>query len=152
MKNSTKAVLFGACLLPAAVAFAANAGTIIKQRQANFSLMGKSMKAIGDELKSPNASMTTIRANAKTLNGAAKRVSGHFPKGSGPASGVKTDALPAIWTNNKAFKASAAKLVNATTALNNAAVKGDAAAVRSAMGDVGGTCKSCHDNFRKPRG
>jgi cytochrome c556 len=150
--NHAKKLLIAALLLPATVAFAANAGTIIKQRQANFSVMGKSMKAIGDELKSPNVSIATIRTNTKILHGAAKKVSGHFPKGTGPASGIKTDALPVIWTNNKAFKASAAKLVGATNTLNNAAAKGDMAGIKAAMGGVGGTCGSCHDSFRKPRG
>ena len=70
MKNSTKAVLFGACLLPAAVAFAANAGTIIKQRQANFSLMGKSMKAIAIIENTTYANVAFFLRNAKSALGA----------------------------------------------------------------------------------
>ena len=84
MKKSVKLIALGACILPAVAAVAANLSPVIKQRQANFSLMGKSMKAIGDELKSPNTSMATIRTNAKTLHGAAKKVSGPFPEGIRP--------------------------------------------------------------------
>ena len=36
----------------------------------------------------------------------------------------------------------------ATTELAKAAATGDAAAVKVAFGEVGKTCKACHDQFR----
>lgn len=138
-----------ALLLPATV-LAAGPGDIVKTREANFKIMGKAMKGIGDELKSPAPNLATIRANAKSLNDAAGNVGKLFPNGSGPES-VKTEALAAIWAKPADFNAANARLVGASKGLLAAAASGNIDQVKAAVGGVGGSCKGCHDNFRKPR-
>ncbi len=39
----------------------------------------------------------------------------------------------------------------AANQLASVAAEGDQAAIKKAFGDVGGSCKSCHDNFRAER-
>lgn len=140
-----------AILFPAMTALAAGQNPAFKQRHDNFELMGKAMKGVFDEFKKPAADIAVIRANAKLLAQAAPKVGKHFPKGTGPEAGVKTEALPAIWEKPVEFKASANRLVGATSGLQAAAKLGDIAQIKAAAGAVGASCKSCHDSFRKPR-
>ena len=92
------------------VAVAASPAKTIETREANFKVMGKAMKGMFDQFKTPAPDMAVIKASAAALSQAAPKVAGHFPKGSGPESGVKTHALPAIWEKPADFKAAVAKL------------------------------------------
>ena len=74
-------------VLPAISAFAANPNPAFKQRHQNFEAMGKAMKGIFDEFKKPAASLAKIKANSAVLAQSAKKVGGHFPKGTGPGAG-----------------------------------------------------------------
>lgn len=131
--------------LSALAAGAAAPAQTIQARVANFKTMGKSMKAIGDQLRTPAPDFGVIKANAKIISDASTKVGGYFPRGTGPESGVKTGALPAIWAKPADFKAAAARLVAATKQLNGAANLDQA---KAALPQVGGACKNCHDNFR----
>ncbi|MFC3173766.1 c-type cytochrome [Novosphingobium bradum] len=146
-----------ALLLPAAglalpaVVGAAAPNQVIKQRHHNFEAMGRAMKGTFDEFKRPAPSIAVIQAHANVLADAALKVKGHFPKGSGPESRVKTEALPAIWERPADFAAAADRLVGATRGLQTASATGDLAAIQKAAGAVGGSCKNCHDSFRKAK-
>lgn len=139
-------------VLPAMTAFAADKHPAFKLRHDNFEIMGKAMKGIFDQFKKPAANLATIRANAAILSQSAKKVGGHFPKGTGPGAGVKTEALPAIWEKPAEFKAATDRLVNTAAGLQAASASGDMAKIQAAAGAVGGSCKGCHDSFRKPKG
>jgi cytochrome c556 len=135
-------------LLLAGTAVAAGAADAIAARQANFKAIGKANKALRDELAKPAPDAAALKANADALVAAAGKVGGFFPRGSGPESGVQTKALPVIWEKsgdfNKVLKqfAANAKLVQA------AATKGDTAQLNVVLGQLGQTCKGCHDQFR----
>jgi cytochrome c556 len=129
-------------------AYAAAPADTIAARQANFKQMGKGMKAISEQLKAPAPASDAIKAGAAAIDQAAGKVAGYFPAGTGPASGVKTSALPAIWEKNDEFKADAAKLVKAAAALHAAADSGNIDQVKAQFMAVGGACKDCHQNFR----
>jgi len=60
-----------------------------------------------------------------------------------------TKAKPEIWTERDKFNAAATKMQDEMVKLNAAAKTGDAAALKSAAGDVGKACKGCHDTYRK---
>lgn len=141
-----------ALLLPAAVmAGAAATSPVYKLRHDNFEAMGRAMKGTFDEFKKATPSIPVIQANANALAAAAVKVKGQFPKGTGPQPGVKTEALPAIWERPADFAAAADRLVGATRGLQAAAATGDLAKIQPAAGAVGGSCKNCHDTFRKPK-
>lgn len=120
----------------------------IAARQANFKLIGKSFKGINDEARKPASDINAVRGHANALVQAAPKIAGHFPRGTGPETGVKTDALPAIWQNPADFKGWTAKLTDASNKLNAAAKSGNMAQVKAAIPGVGSTCKGCHDGFK----
>lgn len=146
--SATRFALISAAAFALAMPSIAAAPGAIKTRQDNFKAMGRSMKAISDELKKDTPAFATIRSEAAALERASKRVAGLFPRGSGPAAGVKTEALPSIWEKPAEFRAAAAKLTGATKALRAAAAGTDPAKVRGALGATGASCKGCHDQFR----
>jgi cytochrome c556 len=88
-------------------------------------------KAAETAMKSINASLATF----VTL----------FPKGS--ETGGDTAAKPEIWTSKSEFD-SIAKQLEAATAKAAAAAPGGLDGFKTAMGDVGKNCKSCHEKFR----
>jgi len=131
-----------------AAALAASPGETVRAREANFKQLGKGLKATMGQLKSANPNLAVIRAAAAQIVPAAQRVPSLFPKGTGPESGVKTEALPEIWTKPTEFRAAADKLATAATAFKAAADSGDLARIKSATATLGSTCKGCHDAFR----
>ena len=142
------ALAAGLCLAGGAVA-AVNAKAVIEAREANFKTMGKSMKAMNDALKSDSPDLAAIAGNAATIRGLAPKITTWFPKGTGPGAGVKTEARAEIWTDGAGFAAAARRLEPEAAKLETLARAGDLAGVRAQVRVVGGTCKGCHDNYRK---
>lgn len=60
-----------------------------------------------------------------------------------------TKAKPEIWTEMDKFNAGAKKMQDEMAKLNVAAKGGNLDAIKAAAGDVGKSCKGCHDDFRK---
>jgi len=58
-------------------------------------------------------------------------------------------AKPEIWTEQAKFQDYSDKLMADTAKLVVAAKAGNIDALKAAVGPVGGTCKACHDAFRK---
>ena len=132
----------------AAIAVAATPADFIATRQQNYKKIGGATKAIMDELRKSAPSADVFKANAAILDSLSPKIPGWFPKGTGPEAGVKTAALPAIWTDPAGFKNAAAGFVGATHALKAAAATGDAAKVRAAMGGLSKACRTCHESFK----
>ena len=126
---------------------APSASTVIAARQANFKKMGAAMKAIKDELAA-SADKAKMAGAARTLATVARAQLPMFPAGSATAPGVTSDALPAIWTQRGAFDASAKKLIAEADKLVAVTASGNAAAIGAQFKQVGGTCGSCHRQFR----
>ncbi len=139
--------LAAALVAGSAIASAASPAETIAARQANFKKMGGAMKALKDELGA-GADKAKLLAAARTLAATARLQGGLFPAGTGPSSGVKTDALPAIWTQKPTFDAAAGKLVAEADKLAGIAGSGNTAAVLAQFKVVGGTCAACHRQFR----
>jgi cytochrome c556 len=66
----------------------------------------------------------------------------------GTASG-DTKAKPEIWSEPEKFKAGATRMQDEVVKLNAAAKTGNLDQIKIAVGDVGKSCKACHDNYRK---
>lgn len=60
-----------------------------------------------------------------------------------------TRAKPEIWAEMDKFNAGAKKMQDNLAALNTAAKTGNADQIKAAFGEVGKTCKGCHDDYRK---
>ncbi len=123
----------------------------IKPRQDKLRDMGGALKAIDDELKKRTVDWDNVVVpNTQTIKDRSGYLLNWFPKGSGPESGVKTYALPAIWQKNddfvklgKAMQAEAAKFAQVAGTRNPDALRAESTA-------LGKACKACHDNYRSP--
>lgn len=143
------ALMVGLALAVAAGgALAKTVAEVIAERQAGYKQMGGAFKAIADETKKDAPDMALILKSATTVNTISKKIPHWFPKGSGPESGVKTKALPEIWTDWKTFAAADKNLQAQSAKLMTLAKAGDVAGVKGQFGATGGACKSCHDKFR----
>lgn len=129
------------------LAIAASPADTIAARQANFKKMGGAMKVIKDELAG-SANKAKMVGAARTIATSARAQLPMFPGGTGPASGVKTDALPVIWAQRATFDGHAKKLIAEADKLVAVAGSGNAAAVGVQFKAVGGTCSGCHKQFR----
>jgi len=126
------------------------AAGVIRDRQANYKQIGAAVRTINQQLKADAPSIDQIRQASALVADRSARVSGWFPAGTGPEAGVRTRALPVIWQNPQDFRAKAVNFVVAARALNDAAQRGDIAAVRSAFPTLGAACGACHDTYRAP--
>ena len=130
------------------VSLAGSPADTISARHDNFKVMGKAFKGILDQTKAPAPDIAAIQSSATALAGAASKVGGLFPKGSGPESGAKTHALPVIWEKPGDFDMAVTKLVNGSKAMQTAAASGNIDQIKAAIPGVGGSCKGCHEQFK----
>lgn len=61
------------------------------------------------------------------------------------------DAKPEVWSDAKGFKQAEDDFLSAMDKLKTASASGDFDAFRVAFGNVGKSCKSCHDSYRKEK-
>ena len=135
----------------AATATLANGMTVkeqIEARQAGLKKVGKAFKTISDNLKLDTPDIAAIQEAATSIPTATEGMADWFPEGTGPDSGIKTDALPAIWESKDDFLAKESAFQEAATKLVAATETGDIAAIEAAFKETGGTCKACHDKYR----
>jgi cytochrome c556 len=144
------AALAAAVTAAAAQNRAAPPAETIRMRQTNYKQMGAAMKGINEQVRSSSPQIEAIRAGSRTILGHAPNVLRWFPRGTGPESGVRTRALPEIWSDHAGFTRAGATLLVAARNLDAAARRGDIAAIRAAMPAVGRACSSCHDSYRAP--
>jgi cytochrome c556 len=142
-------VSFGLAVLEAAAGSAEVAQ--IKPRQDKLRDMGGAQKAINDEIKKGRIDWdNTVIPNAQTIKDRSGYPLNWFPKGSGPESGVKTYALPAIWQKYDDFVKLGKAAQGEAAKLNQVALSKDGNALKAQMEATGKACKACHDNYRSP--
>jgi cytochrome c556 len=135
-----------------ALAQGVSAADTVKARQQGLKALGAAFKVIRDELRGGTPDAEKVHAAAAEIAKAASAISGWFPQGSGPETGVKTDAKREIWSDAAGFASARDAFVQeagrATTQFAGASSQsawGEAAAA------LGQTCKECHDKYRVKR-
>lgn len=123
---------------------------LVQNRQAGYKQIGAAFRGIQEQVRASEPYLPTLRQHTAALARLAPQVSGWFPAGTGPEAGVRTRALPAIWTNGQDFRTASVNLVVAARQLDAAAQGTDLAAIRAAAQALGRTCGGCHDQFRGP--
>ncbi|MBG6206168.1 cytochrome c556 [Labrenzia sp. EL_126] len=122
----------------------------IATRQAIMSSVGAAAGLGGGMMKGEvTFSPVAGKAAIATMNAAAASFGDFFPEGSDQGD---TGALPAIWENADGFAAELAKFSAAAGKAMEASGKdgpADLDSFKAAMGPVFGTCKSCHETYRK---
>jgi len=135
-----------ATALPAAAQFA-KPEDAVKYRKAAFTVMAAHFGRVGAMVQGRVPfDAAAAQANLEVANTMAKLPFTAFGPGTDAGD---TRAKPNIWSDNAKFTAAANKMVEEMGKLNTAAKSGNLDQIKAAFGPVGGTCKACHDDFRK---
>lgn len=118
----------------------------VKERVKNMKILAQANKSLKEVAAGEQAfDAAKVQAAAATLNQAANQGWEHY---SVATIDTKSNALPAVWEQNDAFKQEIQKFQDASKALNAAAAQGTLDAVKAPIGQVGESCKSCHTAFK----
>lgn len=138
-------------LLTTGAAYAQDAGAAIKARQGQFRIMALNIGVLGGMAKGEidyDAELAQIAADnlvaVSTINQMV-----NWPEGSDNASVENTRALPVIWENLPDVVSKWEDFGTAATAMQAAAGTG-VEGIQGAIGQLGGSCKACHDDYRAP--
>ncbi|WP_415034175.1 c-type cytochrome [Azonexus sp.] len=121
----------------------------IKWRQSAYATMSWSMARIDANLQGKYDKEDVLKA-ATVLQAIANSGMGAlYVPGSDKGKGwVDTRVKPALFTDGPKVGKIAGDFNKAANELAKAAAAGDAGAVKTSFEAVGGTCKSCHDDYR----
>ena len=149
--NSAATANASAAATPAAPSAAPVTGeqakAVMHERHEGMEAIGKATKAAGRELQASTPDLAVVRKSAATIARLAPKTSVWFPVGTGPDVG-KTGAKSVIWQKPEDFAAKARDFQQAAKAFDAAAQSDDVNAVKAAFGDLGKSCKACHDTYR----
>jgi cytochrome c556 len=120
-----------------------------KARDRHYHELGDAFKAVRDQSKAATPDFAVLEKNATIVSEASVDQGKWFAKGTGPESG-KTRALAKVWTDPAQFEAAQKLFSDSAPALLAAAKAHDVAAINTAFGTVGKSCKNCHEAFRAP--
>ena len=144
-------VLLAAAVLAAFAAGAAQAQVpadrSIKYRQSALTIMSNHLGRIGAHAKGERQlTPAQLELSAQVVQDMAMVAYDGFLEGTEQSKGTK--AKPEIWKEWAKFKEIQVKLQGETPKLLAAAKANDLKAVQSALGGVGGACKTCHDAYQ----
>jgi cytochrome c556 len=120
---------------------------LVKQRQAAMTLQGKyfgPMAGMAQGKVPYNAD--TVAFNTAMLDALSRMPWDGFAEST---KGVKSAALPAVWSEPAKVKEAIDNFQKAVQALVAVSRGGNEAAQKAAIGAVGKTCGGCHQNFRE---
>jgi cytochrome c556 len=149
MKSLTKlAVAVGAVAIATAAIAQPKPEQFVKQRQSALALIGWYFGPMGAVAKgeAPFNKDDAVRRTTYLTQLSKMPWEGFVP---GTENIGNTKAKPEIWSQNAKFKDAAAKMEAEMVKLAAAANAGNEAEFKKQFGVVGGTCKACHDDFRK---
>ena len=123
----------------------------IKFRQSGYTFMACNMGKIKMQLDGAAPDMKQIEAAANLIAATANSGMGAlFGPGTEKGKGWEpTHAKPELFKQKEEVGKLAGNFRQAADNLQMAAASGDKAAVKTAFGKLGETCKACHDKFRE---
>lgn len=149
MKKTTAAVLF-AVLASAASAQTYSAEDAIKWRQSAYQILSWNMARLDQNLNAAQFNQDDAIKAANTIAAIANSGMGQlYFAGSDKSDKIKTNVRPEMFTDAKGAAKAAMNFAEQANALQQVAQSGDVAAIKTQVGKLGGTCKGCHDNFKK---
>ena len=146
LKTTVRTLVLGAAAASLATTIAV-AGPI-EDRQQAMKNVGKAMGQLAAIAKKEAAfDAAVVKSAGEMIADSVKVFKANFPKDSkeGPP---ETWAKPEIWTNIDDFNMKSDKSVEAAMAM--AAVT-EEASFGAALGELGGSCKACHQDYRRPK-
>lgn len=144
--------MFTVITAAAVVATLAMAGatgtTAIKQRHDAMEDIGEAMQALGAIARKQSPfDAEVVKSSAKTIADRLEKAAGLFPEGSG-AGDVETWAKAEIWSDRENFDKNLQGAHAAAVAMQSIT---DEANFGPALGDLGNSCKTCHEKYRRPK-
>ena len=138
------AIMMG--VTPAAMAEASP----IEARQACMKANAKMMKVMVPVIKGEQAyDKAAIDAATAETEAACAGWANWWGDDTKPGGAIETEAKEEVWTDMAGFEAASAAYGKAFGAVKAAA---DEAAFKAAFPALGGSCQSCHEKYRKPKG
>ena len=124
----------------------------VKARQSHMQLYSFNLGILGGMAKG------AVKYNADTASAAASNLAAvatlnqsfYWPPGSDSDSIEGSRALPAIWQEGSKAGDIGKQLAEAAMKMQADAGNG-LEALQAGMGPIGGACKACHDDYRKPQ-
>jgi cytochrome c556 len=114
----------------------ADVAAFMKARHDNYEDIGKNMKVLQDNMKAATPDMAAVTAAAAKIRDYAGQMGTWFPAGTGPETGIETEAKANIWTDRATFDAAAVKLQEESA---KPAAATDAAAFKAQFPATGAT-------------
>lgn len=123
---------------------------MVRVRREGFKEVSDLYKKIGDALKKgqPLQGDANIQFAVQQIANYAAQQSEWFGPGTGPESGVKTDALAEIWSDRPDFDKKAEAFLAESNKLIEVYGQGDDAAFAAQFKAVGVSCQNCHKKYR----
>ncbi len=124
----------------------------IKTRQAGYKFMSWNMAKIKANLEG-EFKQQSVQKSAEAIAGIANSGMGalYGPGTDKDIGDVKTRVKPELFTEREEVGKVAVRFIEAANNLAEVAAIGDPAEVKGAFGDLGKSCKACHDKFRKEK-
>lgn len=139
-------------IFAAGSALAQDFGMELKARQGQMRLLALNLGVLGSMAKGEreyDAELAQAAAHNFVTVTALNQVT-TWPEGSDMDSLEASGAKPDVWANFEDFQKKWEDMAGPAAQLQAAAGQG-AAEIGAALGPVGGTCKACHDKYRKPQ-
>ena len=138
-----------ASLVGAAIAADLKPEEQILTRQAGYSFMSWNMGKIKTNLEG-TFSQPQVEAAANAIAGIANSGMGalYGPGTDKDIGDVKTRVKPELFTDQEEVGRVAVAFIEAANNMAEVAAMGDEAEVKAAFGELGKSCKGCHDKFR----
>lgn len=119
---------------------------LVKYRENVMHVIGGHMGAIVAIVKGEVPYSDELGYHAQSLAAAAPKT---LPAFETQAMTDKSEALPKIWDNWADFEKRALKLETASADFSKAVAGGNMAEIGTALGELGKSCKGCHDEYMK---
>lgn len=150
-KTFTFALAFAALACSTAAYAQEDFSAQLKARQGQFRIMAINLGILGGMAQGKTEyNAEAAQAAADTLVAVSMIQQGPmWPDGSDDMSIDGTRAQPNIWEQNDDFLAKWSDFGTAAEAMQ-AAASGGAEGLGPMLGQIGGTCKACHDTYRAP--
>jgi len=118
-------------------------------RQSVFTLLGNNMGPLGAMARGKMPFDAALaEKSAIRISQLSEMITDSFAFNTTEYDLLETDALDVIWDKLDSFEEKAAALTEAANVLASTAASGDESATKKAIGGVGKTCGSCHDDFK----
>ena len=144
-----KLIVISCCFYSAMVFAHGNAkekNPYIVHRQGIYAVAAGHMEALKSIIMRRHPAKEDVGFHAKGMLEAFKHHGDAYPAGSDKG---HTRAKGEIWTDPEGFKQAGEAAGKAIVGLIEAAASNDEQQIKTSFGEVGKTCKGCHDDYRK---